>query len=84
MRHREDLELSQRDAGLLDVELQSAKAELEKPAPNPSTLSRSLSFVQKLAGEAVIKAAGKLGEQAASADWSSLLHQLNQFVVHLR
>jgi uncharacterized protein YjbI with pentapeptide repeats len=84
MRHREDLELSQRDAGLLDVELQSAKAELEKPAPNPSMLSRSLSFVQKLAGEAVIKAAGKLGEQAASADWSSLLHQLNQVVVHLR
>jgi uncharacterized protein YjbI with pentapeptide repeats len=83
MRRHEDMDLSQRDANLLDAEVQSAKAELEKPAPNPSILLRSLSFVQKIAGEAVAKAAGKLGEQAASADWSSLLHQLNQFVAHL-
>jgi uncharacterized protein YjbI with pentapeptide repeats len=84
MRHREDLDLSPQDGRLLDAEVQSAKAELEKPQPSPSVLSRSLSFVQKIASEAVTKAAGKLGEQAASADWSSLLHQLNQFVAHLR
>jgi len=84
MRHREDLDLSGRDASLLEAEVQSAKAELEKPAPSPSILSRSLSFVQKIATEAVTKAAGKLGEQAASADWHSLLHQLNDFVQHLK
>jgi hypothetical protein len=84
MRHREDLDLSQRDASLLDAEVQSANAELAKPAPSPSVLSRSLSFVQKIAAEAVTKAAGKLGEQAASADWHSLLHQLNGFVQHLK
>jgi uncharacterized protein YjbI with pentapeptide repeats len=84
MRHREDLDLSPRDASLLDAEVQSAKAELEKPQPSPSILSRSLKFVQEMTTEAVKKAAGKLGEQAVSADWHSLLHQLNKLVQHLR
>lgn len=84
LRHREDLDLSPRDASLLDAEVQSAKAELEKPQPSPSILSRSLKFVQEMAGEAVKKAAGKLGEQAVSADWHSILHQLNYLVQHLR
>lgn len=81
---RDDLSLSRPDANLLDAEVQSAKTELEKPEPNPSIVSRSLKFVQEMAGEAVKKAASKLGEQAVSADWHSLLHQLNEFVLHLK
>jgi hypothetical protein len=37
-----------------------------------------------MASEAIKKAAGKLGERAVSRDWSSILHQLNQFVLHLK
>ena len=33
MQHHEDLDLSQRDASLLEAEVQSAKAELEQPSP---------------------------------------------------
>jgi hypothetical protein len=47
-------------------------------------VSKSLGFIQKMATEAMMKVAGKLGEQAVSADWQSLVHQLNQFVVHLK
>ncbi len=84
MERRDDLGLRQADTNLLDAEVQSAKAELEKPEPNATTLSRSLKFVQKMAADAVTKAAGTLGEKAISADWPSLLHQLNQFVLHLK
>lgn len=80
---RSDLGLPQSEADLLGAELHSARTELEKPDPSSSALSRSLKFVQKLAGEAMTRAAGKLGEQAASADWHSLLHRLNEFVQHL-
>ena len=52
--------------------------------PAAKTLSPSLTFVQKLAGEALTKAAGKICEHVASADWSSWLHQLNQFISHLK
>jgi uncharacterized protein YjbI with pentapeptide repeats len=84
MERREDLTTGGADANLIEAEVHSAKAELEKAEPSPTILARSLKFVQKLAGEAVTKAAGKLGEQAVSADWPSLLHQLNQFVAHLK
>jgi Pentapeptide repeats (8 copies) len=84
MRRHQELKLSQRDASLLQAEVQSAKAELVQAQPSPSILSRSLSFVQKIATEAVTKAAGKLGEQAASVDWHSVLHQLNDLVQHLK
>lgn len=80
----EDLSAGGADTNLLKVEVDSAKAELEKAEPSPTVLSRSLKFVQKMASEAVTKAAGKIGEQAVSADWPSLLHQLNQFVLHLK
>jgi uncharacterized protein YjbI with pentapeptide repeats len=79
-----DLSLNVADADHLETEVLSAKIELEKAEPSPTILARSLKFVQKLAGEAVTKAAGKLGEQAVSSDWPSLLHQLNQFVAHLK
>ncbi len=81
---RRDLDLPQADASRLEAEAQSAKAELEKPRPSPSILSRSLKFVQEMAGEAVKKAAGKIGEQAVSADWHSLLRQLDEFVRHIK
>jgi uncharacterized protein YjbI with pentapeptide repeats len=81
---RRDLDLPQADATRLEAEAQSARAELEKPQPSPSILSRSLKFVQEMAGEAVKKAAGKIGEQAVSADWHSLLGQLDEFVRHLK
>ncbi len=84
MERQADLHLDHAEAGLLEAEVDAAKTELEKGAPNPSMLSRSLKFVQKMASEAATKAAAKLGEQALSADWPSLLHQLNQFVVHLK
>jgi uncharacterized protein YjbI with pentapeptide repeats len=84
MKQRADLHLDHAETGLLAAEVDAARAELEKSAPSPSMLARSLKFVQKMAGEAVTKAAGKLGEEALSADWPSLLHQLNQFVVHLK
>jgi uncharacterized protein YjbI with pentapeptide repeats len=84
MERREDLTAGGANPNLLEAEVQSAKAELEKADPSPTILSRSLKFVQTVASEAVSKAAAKLGEQAVSADWPSLLHQLNQFVAHLK
>lgn len=82
--HRNLLALDQADGDVFEAEAQSAKAELQRSEPSVSALSRSLTFVQKLAGEALTKAAGKLGEHAVSADWSSWLHQLNHFVSHLK
>lgn len=81
---RADLSLAPPEASQLETELHSAKAELAKQSPDPSILSRSVGFIQKLATEALTRAAGKLGEQAVSGDWQSWLHQLSQFASHLR
>ena len=82
--HRTELPLDAADANLLEAEVDAAKAELKKPEPDPSLVSRTLKFVQKIATEAVTKAAGQLGEKAVSADWPAMLHQLGQFVGHLK
>ena len=66
------------------TEIETAKAELQKSNPDKSVLSRSLDFLKTLPKEAVIKGVGKLGERAASADWPNLLHQLGEFIHHLR
>ncbi|HEY3627217.1 MAG TPA: pentapeptide repeat-containing protein [Terracidiphilus sp.] len=84
MQHQHELRLGTAEATSLQAEVESARAELEKPEPSPSMLARSLKFVQKIAGEAATKAAGKLGEQAVSMDWHTMLHQLNQFVQTLK
>jgi uncharacterized protein YjbI with pentapeptide repeats len=81
---RDELPLEPADVDQLHAEVDAAKAELAKSEPNPSILSRSLKFVEEMASEAIKKAAGKLGEQAVSRDWFSILHQLNQFVRHLK
>lgn len=80
MQHQSELGLASAEAALLQAEVDSAKMELGKPEPSPSILSRSLKFVQKIAGEAATKAAGKLGKQVASADWHAMPHQLNGFI----
>lgn len=79
-----DLNLAASEASQLSTELHSAKAELTKPNPDPTTLSKSIAFIQKLATEAVTRAAGKLGEQIVSGEWQTWLHQLSQYVAHLR
>jgi len=66
------------------AEIEAAKAELQKPNPDKSLLTRTLGFLKTLPKEAVLKGAGKLGEKAVDADWSSLLHQLSAFISHLR
>ncbi|MGA2168587.1 MAG: pentapeptide repeat-containing protein [Terracidiphilus sp.] len=83
MDRRADLGLSTPDATRFQSELQSATTELQKKDPDKSILSKSIGFIQKLATEAVTKAAGKLGESAVS-DWQSWLHQLNQLTHHLK
>ncbi len=80
---RADLHLSAAENSRFEDEVESAKDELKKQNPDKSALARSVQFIQKLAAEALTRAAGKLGEQAISADWQSWLHQLGQFVSHL-
>ena len=65
------------------TEIEAAKVELQKSNPDKSVLSRSLDFLKTLPREAVIKGVGKLGERAASPDWSNLRHQLGEFIHHL-
>ena len=65
-------------------EIEAAKTELQKPTPDKSLLARTLSFLKTLPKEAILKGAGKLGERAAEADWSSLLHQFGEFIHHLQ
>lgn len=77
-----ELGLSGTDAAKFQSELQSATTELEKKAPDKSILSKSVGLLQKLANEAITKAAGKLGESAV-ADWQTWLHQLTHFISHL-
>ena len=83
MDHRGDLDLPPAEAAEFSSELQSATAELQKKEPDESILSRSIGFIQKLASEAVIKAAGKLGE-AAAENWHAWLLQLSQVMTHWR
>lgn len=64
-------------------EVKEAKAELQKPEPQKTRLSRFYDFLKTLPQEAILKGAGKLGEKAAEADWSSLLHQLSELIHHL-
>jgi uncharacterized protein YjbI with pentapeptide repeats len=83
MDHRADLRLSAPEASQLETELHSAKSELQQPYPDKSALAKSFQFIQKLATEALTRAAGKLGEQALSVDWQSWLHQLGRLLGHL-
>ena len=64
-------------------EVAEATSELKKPNPDKSRLSSFYDFLKSLPKEAILKGAGKLGERAAEADWSSLLHQLGEFIHHL-
>jgi uncharacterized protein YjbI with pentapeptide repeats len=79
--HRADLELSAAKDKKLEAELQSATAELQKPDPDKSILSKSIGFIQKLATEAMTKAVGKLGESAVT-DWHTWLDQLSRIIHH--
>ncbi|MGB6745923.1 MAG: pentapeptide repeat-containing protein [Terracidiphilus sp.] len=83
MDRRADLNLPASDAREFEAELHSTTTELQKQNPDKSVLSKSMGFIRKLATEAATRAAGKLGEQAVSADWQSWLHQLGHFVSHL-
>jgi uncharacterized protein YjbI with pentapeptide repeats len=65
------------------AELETAKAELQKPNPDKSLLARTLGFLKTLPKEAILKGAGKLGEKAAEIDWSNLLQQLERYIHHL-
>lgn len=80
--HHRELNLSVAEANQLEQGLASAKSELEKPTPNETALTRSLSFVKDLATEGLKKAAGKLGEQAVSGEWHTWLSQLQQWLPH--
>jgi len=66
------------------AEIETAKVELQKPNPDKSRLTRTLDFLKTIPKEAILKGAGKLGEKAAEADWSNLLHQLGELIHHLR
>jgi Pentapeptide repeats (8 copies) len=66
------------------AEMEAAKVELQKNIPDKSVLARTLDFLKTLPKEAVLKGVGKLGEKAADADWSNLLHQLGELIHHLR
>ena len=83
MDRRAELHLSASDEREFKAELHSTTTELQKQNPDKSILSNSIGFIRKLATEAATRAAGKLGEQAVSADWQSWLHQLGHFVSHL-
>ena len=80
---RKSLPLAPEQSSQLEGELASAASELQKPAPNHSVLSESLGAVKQLAMEGLKKAAGKLGEQAVSADWHGWLTQLQELSHHL-
>ncbi|MGA7340248.1 MAG: pentapeptide repeat-containing protein [Terracidiphilus sp.] len=80
---RADLNLSTADARKFETELQSTTAELQKQNPDKSIVSRGVHLIRTFAEEAFKSAAGKLGEQAVSADWQSWLHQLGHFISHL-
>ena len=80
---RKSLPLAPEQSSQLETKLASAADELQKAAPNHSVLSESLGAVKQLAMEGLKKAAGKLGEQAVSADWHGWLTQLQELSHHL-
>jgi hypothetical protein len=81
--HRADLNLSPTEDHALTENAETVKAELQKSSPDKSILKRGLDFFATLPKEAIVKGAGKLGEKAAEANWSDLVHQLSQFLHHL-
>jgi hypothetical protein len=81
--HRADLRMNPEESSKLGEEIRTATTELKKETPDQTVLSKSMRFIEKMAEEAFTKAAGKLGEGVASADWSSWLRHLNDFVHHL-
>jgi uncharacterized protein YjbI with pentapeptide repeats len=80
---RGELTLPAPAAAQFEMELHSAKDELLKQNPDKSALAKGIQFIQRLATEALTRAAGRLGELAISGDWQSWLHQLGQHVSHL-
>lgn len=82
--NRTDLQLSTDDETILQTEILSATSELHKPIPDQSLILKSIRFIQQMTKEAIKKAAGKLGEEAVSADWQSWVHQLSQHLAHWR
>lgn len=80
--NRADLQLPAEDETKLQAEILSVTNEINKQSPNQSLLIKSIRFIQQMTKEALIRAAGKLGEEAVSADWQSWLHQLSQHVAH--
>jgi uncharacterized protein YjbI with pentapeptide repeats len=82
--HRGDLSLPPRQAERLDTQLELATTELIKPSPDVSLVAKGVQLIKELATEGLKKAAGKLGEQAISADWHTWMTQLHDFSSHLR
>jgi hypothetical protein len=84
MARRSDLRLSKAKAAKLKSELKSATTELQKQNPDQSVVSKSIGFIKQIAHEALKGAANKLGGEVVSADWQIWLHQLSQFIPHLK
>lgn len=80
---RRELRLSKAKERSFEQAAEMAKVELQKKEPDKSAMSRGLEVVKKLVTESAMKAAGKLGEGAASADWSKLLHELSHLLRHV-
>jgi uncharacterized protein YjbI with pentapeptide repeats len=83
MQRQADLGLSAVEAAQLTGALASASRDLGAATRDKPISSKSLEFVQKLATEAVMKAAGKLGESAVT-EWQTWLHQLGSVIHHLK
>jgi uncharacterized protein YjbI with pentapeptide repeats len=81
--HRADLAMEPEQSTKLEAEIRTATTELKKQAPDHTILSKSMQFIEQIAHEAFKKAAGRLGDSVATADWSSWLHHLSDFVHHL-
>jgi hypothetical protein len=77
---RLELGLGRAAAAKLQEELQGVKAELEKKEPDKSLVAKGIEFIEKMAGEATLKAAGKLGGEGVEHR-QECLHQLGQIVI---
>lgn len=84
MDRRGELGLSTAKAAELEHEYQSTKAELGKKSPDNRVVSRGIEFFKKVAAETATKAAGKFEEKVVSGDWQNWIHQLSQFLHHLK
>jgi uncharacterized protein YjbI with pentapeptide repeats len=78
-----ELQLPNGEAAELTSALQSASRSLGEDSKDKSMARRSLDFAKRLTTEAVIKAAGKLGESAVS-DWQTWLQRLGDLIHHLK